>query len=796
MKLIDLQKKLETDMKQQGVSNRLSRIQKNIKAEKESNNDYARTIMKHGIVDLTKHINDFINRSKSGLAGRKATAVHILDKFPDIDIVSFIVFKVVLDGASHTRTVTNVALAIGGQLEDELMFSFFEKADNKLYKNLENHMKDTTHRKYRRMAVMQHYRKQGHVYERLKKQEKLRLGLLMIDLMINKIGLIKLSNNGRSKKYIQLTESAVEWINNQKLNKYIALPVYLPCVIKPRKWTNPYDGGYHSDKLANLKIVKTEDKKLLKKLEEQNPQHLYSAVNGLQDTGFIVNKKVLDVALELYERGIEVGCMMSAEPEPLPPKPYNIATNEIARKQWRHEAAKIHDINAHNVAKRLQTLCILNTAEKYADTKFYHCYQADFRGRLYAVTGHFNPQGNDLAKALHLFEKGGKLTYENCDWYKIHGANLLGHGKESYNYKTSLLDYNYHWEATIQNGVKIPEERLGKNIISLIAEDPFENLDLWATHEKPFQLLAFCFDYVEYRKSKDNYISHLPVHLDGSNNAYQHIASLCKDNKLAKAVNIVRDSWVSNWNMHDTQPQDLYNKVLEQLMINFKSIFLANNQLAKDWLREDIDRSVIKKPILMIPYGGTDFGIVNYLERLGWREPKTQEHYRFLCKHIRLALNQVSPSCEYVMNYLKEKAVTSWVSPSGFYVQQEYKKQVGKRIETKLGTNRIQLKIKEDTDIPDKKKLRASISANYIHSLDAANVHLAISKSLKKGLKQFITVHDSFATTGADIDKFIKIVRESFVELYTKNDCPIYKELPPIGDYDVTEVIKALYIFS
>ena len=774
MKLIDLQKKLETDMKQQGVSNRLSRIQKNIKAEKESNNDYARAIMKHGIVDLTKHINDFINRSKSGLAGRKATAVHILDKFPDIDIVSFIVFKVVLDGASHTRTVTNVALAIGGQLEDELMFSFFEKADNKLYKNLENHMKDTTHRKYRRMSVMQHYRKQGHVYKRLQKQEKLRLGLLMIDLMINKIGLIKLSNNGRSKKYIQLTESAVEWINNQKLNKYIALPVYLPCVIKPRKWTNPYDGGYHSDKLANLKIVKTEDKNLLKKLEEQNPQHLYRAVNGLQDTGFIVNKKVLDVAMELYERGIEVGCMMSAEPEPLPPKPYDIATNEIARKQWRHEAAKIHDINAHNVAKRLQTLCILNTAEKYADTKFYHCYQADFRGRLYAVTGHFNPQGNDLAKALHLFAKGGVLNTDNYQWYKVVGCNLGGQEHRSYFAKEDAIT----------------------TVLSEVATNPLEHLDLWATVDKPFQFLAFCFDYYEFRKTPDNYVSHLPVHLDGSNNAYQHIASLCKDSKLARAVNIRATNWTEIWNYDDAKKNDLYAEVLEQLMINFKSIFLANNQLAKDWLREDINRSVIKKPILMIPYGGTDFGIVNYLERLGWRESKTQEHYRFLCKHIRLALNQVSPSCEYVMNYLKEKAVTSWVSPSGFYVQQEYKKQVGKRIETKLGTNRIQLKIKEDTDMPDKKKLRASISANYIHSLDAANVHLAISKSLKKGLKQFITVHDSFATTGADIDKFIKIVRESFVELYTENDCPIYKELPPIGNYDVTEVIKALYIFS
>ena len=36
MKLIDLQKKLETDMKQQGVSNRLSRIQKKYKKQRKN----------------------------------------------------------------------------------------------------------------------------------------------------------------------------------------------------------------------------------------------------------------------------------------------------------------------------------------------------------------------------------------------------------------------------------------------------------------------------------------------------------------------------------------------------------------------------------------------------------------------------------------------------------------------------------------------------------------------------------------------------------------------------------------
>ncbi len=781
MKLIDLQRKLETDMKQQGISTRTSRLMKNIELEKESNNDYARAIMSHGITDLTKHINDFIERSNKGVAGRKATAVEILNQFPDIDVVSFIVFKVVLDGASHIRTLTNVAIAVGSQLEDELRFTYYQKTDSYLYKNLEEHLKDTHHSKYRKTVVMQHYRKQGHIFKKLEKQAKLRLGLLMIDLMINKIGLIKLSNNGKSKKYIQLTDSAVEWINNQKLNKHIALPIYLPLVIKPKRWTDPFNGGYHTEKF-NLKIVKTNNKKHLNKIKKQNPTHLYKAVNGLQETGFTVNKKVLDVALELFESGVEVGCLMSAEPIPLPPKPFDIATNEIARKKWRHEAAKIHDINAHNVAKRLQTLCILNTAEKFEGTKFYHCWQADFRGRLYARTGNLNPQGNDLAKALHLFAKGDELSFDNYGWYKLYGSKLAG-----------LTGY-------FQASMEFDSE------CCKIAQDPLEHIDLWATQEKPFQYLAFCFDYCEFLckvKSRkphphtENYISHLPIHLDGSNNAYQHIASLCKDNKLAKAVNLTQTTFIDEvWNYDDSDKQDLYTEVLEQLMINFKSIFLSNNQIVKDWLREDINRAVIKKPILMIPYGGTDFGIINYLERLGWREPKTQSHYRFLALHIRMALNQISPSCEYVMNYLREKAVTSWVSPSGFYVQQEYKKQVGKRVETKLGTNRIVLRIKEETDVPDKKKLRSSISANYIHSLDAANVHLAISKSLDKGLKQFITVHDSFATTGADIDKFIKIVRESFVDLYTKNDCPIYKELPPIGDYDVTEVIKALYIFS
>ena len=41
-----------------------------------------------------------------------------------------------------------------------------------------------------------------------------------------------------------------------------------------------------------------------------------------------------------------------------------------------------------------------------------------------------------------------------------------------------------------------------------------------------------------------------------------------------------------------------------------------------------------------------------------------------------------------------------------------------------------------------------------------------------------------------------EVVKEAFVELYVNNDCPLYKNLPPTGNFDVKEVLKAIYIFS
>ena len=407
MNLNDLQKQLENDVKQAAITSRINKNNKNIQNKNESENDYARAIMVTSIKYFTESLKKFCDQSIKGQAGVKATSAKVLNLFDDLDLVSFIVFKVILDRASHISTVTSVAMAIGQRLDDELRYIYYEQEDKKYFQNMIKHMNDTQHSKYRRSLLVYSFNKKGYRYLGLTKEERLRLGFKMIDIMTMEVGLTKISK-GRGSKYLQLTDKMIEWIDRQKYNKFVALPTYLPCVVKPKRWTNPYNGGFHYN-FKNLKILKTENDYQLLRLKEENPTHFYKAINGLQETGFIVNKKVLKVALKLFEMNVEVGCMASAEQRPIPPKPFDINTNEIARKKWRKETKIVHEYNQHTLSKRLQTLLILNTAEKFKDNVFYHVMQADFRGRIYSVTAHFNPQGNDLARALHLFEKPSKI---------------------------------------------------------------------------------------------------------------------------------------------------------------------------------------------------------------------------------------------------------------------------------------------------------------------------------------------------------------------------------------------------
>jgi DNA-directed RNA polymerase len=440
---------------------------------------------------------------------------------------------------------------------------------------------------------------------------------------------------------------------------------------------------------------------------------------------------------------------------------------------------------------------LLDTALYYKEETFFHVVQADFTGRIYYAASVFNPQGNDLARALHRFAEGKPIKNEEAkNWLGIAGANNWGMSRCSYQERIE-------WANTE-----------GAALARQIASSPEATVSLWSKAEEPFQFVSWCIEWSGMLDEGYGFISKHPVLLDGSNNGYQHFAAMTCDQELAGKVNLIKSDKI----------QDLYNEVKAELLLNLAD---SEDPLATDWLKyqEVITRKLVKKPIMMIPYSGTLYGISHAIEdylyhqnlQLDWMTDDFEHNY-FLAKKIVETVEKVCPKSSIIMQYLTDVAkcfggeskIMKWNTPSKFYVNQNYYKLNSKRVKTKIGTSTVRLSLTDVSSEVDKRKTSISFASNFVHSLDAANVHLALHKSKQKGLTNFTTIHDCFGSTAADIQEFISCVKESFVEMYTDNllddlydqaveqlDKPQRLPIPPIlGDFNICEVLLAPYVFS
>lgn len=76
------------------------------------------------------------------------------------------------------------------------------------------------------------------------------------------------------------------------------------------------------------------------------------------------------------------------------------------------------------------------------------------------------------------------------------------------------------------------------------------------------------------------------------------------------------------------------------------------------------------------------------------------------------------------------------------------------------------------TDNYDYKEIRLGIMANFIHSLDAANIHILINiiRNSPDSKIDLYTIHDCFASTNADMARMESLVKRAFTQLYFNAD--------------------------
>jgi DNA-directed RNA polymerase len=785
--LISVQIKLEEGMTQRGAEQYLKHVNKAIQAGREESTSYGTTILSHRLETLSNAIDEWKAVVSKGVAGvRSATYPKVKDV--DSRLLAFLTLKSVMSGISSLRTLQFVGVAIGSAVEDELRFSLIRETERKAYERLVVGAKKRTSGHYRHMYAVRQADRIEDGWQRWARTDRLHVGVKLLDICIQSVGLVELTHQKMDKdqsiKYVKALPETLEWIEKKNEVTQFLRPVYEPMVVIPRDWSTPFNGGYISSNIKPLRMVKTKNRAYLDELKNTDMPIVYEAINALQRTAWQINSPVLEVMEELWETGSEIAGLPPREGLPLPTKPHDIDTSDEAKREYRIQAAKIHVQNLSLLGHRIGFNMALGLARRYEKfRKIYMPYQLDFRGRIYAIP-HLNPQGADFQKALLRFSNGKPLGAEGWKWLAVHGANVAGYDKASFEDRVNWVQDN-------------------EDEIIAIAKDPFNNRGWCSTLgdveiDKPWQFLAFCFEWAGFVTHGEAFVSKLPVAMDGSCSGIQHFSAMLRDEVGGQAVNLTPAE----------VPQDVYqlvaNKVIEQVEQDILKgtedelrhtedgvpyIKQGTKAIAAQWKDFGITRKVTKRSVMTLAYGSREYGfkeqimedILRPAKQANKPFPFQGDGYQaaqYMAKAIWTSVNQVLVKAGEAMKWLQgaaslaasEELPVRWTTPVGFPVMQAYADLEKRKIKTAINGKLVYLTMYADKDNLDRRKQSSGIAPNFVHSCDAAHMMLTVVRSKQAGIENFACIHDSFGTTAGDVEQLYHTVREAFCELYGEVD--------------------------
>ena len=464
--------------------------------------------------------------------------------------------------------------------------------------------------------------------------------------------------------------------------------------------------------------------------------------------------------------------------------------------EWKRRATLLHSENVRLKTKRIQFAQLMWMSRKFKDEKaIYFPHTLDFRGRMYANTAFLNPQGEDSAKGLLEFSTGKTLGSSGLAWLKVHVSNTWGFDKTS-------LEERLEWTEN------------NEDMIQRVGVDPLRSRE-WMEADKPWQFLRACFEYVCCNDNED-YISHLPITVDGSCNGLQHFSAMLRDDVGGSATNLIN---------HD-QPEDIYEIVRKEAE---NGMVLDNNPDFTLWGTGGcLSRSLVKRPVMTTPYGATLYGMRDQIhEELKKQMDKgvvfpgidngtdLWPHCKYLALHIYSAIGRVVVSSRKGMKWLQDVAKAAnklkrpiyWTLPTGFVVKQKYIRSVVKEVKTIINGRMASLYAgQSDNEKMHNFRQVNGIAPNFVHSLDACHLMKTIINAKDNhGIESFSVVHDSFGTHACDIEQLGIVLRETFVDIYEKDVLKKFMEeqgdldlpsLPEYGKLNIEEVKDAEFFFS
>lgn len=828
-----------------------------------------RRLSKEFVEPLAEGVQAYLNHAREK-GGRTAKAVPFLECVPPMTL-AFLTVKTILDCIPLNETLQAVAVKLGGRIEDQARFTKVEDVAPKYVDKVKETLKRLRSKSYRHkrevMAAAERHltsQKTGPYAVDIdrwvdwSKSDHLYIGLTLIEIALTALTyqgepVFKMTRVSRREPYyLGLSAKVSEWCN--EFDEFIGAlsPEYSPCVVPPRPWKGPKDGGYYMPEIARtLPLAKVHNRQHLKRLTYDQMPEVYDALNALQNVAWEINTDILDIAQEIQTKDIALG-MPQAEPfrppeAPVRPELKGLKGKELQDamtedeykefQEWKGEARRVYEAENARASKLMTSSRALSSARTFSRyPAIYFVYTLDSRSRVYCRSSQFGPQGGDIEKALVRFHDAKELGERGRYWLAVHGAGVWGEDKCSFDDRAAFIE---GMEETIRD----------------IAADPLTFRE-WANADKPWQFLAWALEWNEMLEHEDNgyasstFRSRIPVAMDGSCSGIQHYSAMLRDRRGGEAVNLT-----------DTdKPQDIYGKVAEAVQGKMRNIIDGGSfpavksmgeelddakvrQLCQAWLSTGVDRKLCKRPVMILPYGGTMLSTRAYIEerlhdleseeqaraKASGRMPNPvhpfgdrgsempmQDAVAVCTKLVWDSIGEVVVAAREGMSFIqgiatkvaKQNKPIEWTTPTGFIVQQALYKMEQKRIWTQL-LGGINPALREETDDIDVNRMKSSAAPNYVHSMDASHLIQSVNAFKAAGIDSIAVIHDSFGTHAGETDQLRDILLESFVDLYQNNVLETFKfeaeeqmqeeidsEIPYIGTLSLEETRQSTYAFA
>jgi DNA-directed RNA polymerase len=811
----------ELALEEQAILGGIQRYRKRLENGELASLPPGKTIYKSIIDEYAKAVDDFVTGVLEGKAKRKAPAALLLASIEAQPIIAAsIAARRIINGMSGAggrdgEGLVSLAISIGGLIEEAAQWEQFTNEQPKLARALEAKIAKMTTERYRRacMRHVQRSRAQSQSADWTRKQ-KLDVGIKLVEIFQDVTKYIDVGRGGGRGRSTQImvrpTEVLLTALEDMHKRAELFSPMYMPMVVPPKEWTKMTDGGYIHGSIKRRPLVRTRGYDLLEDLATVDMPEVYAAVNTVQNTAWRVNYGVLRVLERVLDEGHAVAGIPSSEPVPMPERPTAVPEGvKLSDLSPEHKAliddyrARKSQAHTEEGARRSRWITIQSQrglASLYSqDEAMFFPHYLDFRGRMYPLPTGMTPQGNDLGRALLEFADGLPLGENGGYWLAVQVANQWGQHRVAW-----VVEHS--------------------DLILDSAFRPLEGHTFWLDADKPWGALAAAFEWAGFMIQGNDYVSHLPIAMDGSCSGLQHYSALLRDEIGGKAVNLTNDG----------VRHDIYGEVATRVEAvlrpdDCQSGDVSFRELGISWQSTwagKVTRSLVKRPVMTYAYSVTASGMRDQIVQ----QIKADNTFAdvqppvdawaasmFLCTRVHYAIEQTVVAASAAMEFLREAArvVTDtgmpikWTSPCGLPVIQRTWATSSRKVDVMYGGQRVQVRFDEDLKELDKRAQSSGVAPNFIHSMDAAHLMRTVNAMRREGCEHFAMIHDSFGTHAANTDLLNHVLREEFVRMYTEADwlqrfadsqTTLAKvELPPVppkGSLDLNQVLESEFFFS